>query len=51
MTEDAKRWSGSDTFVWYVRGGELDGTYYRQHFPNLVDDYDGEIVLWHWDEQ
>lgn len=50
MTDDCYCWTSEDTFVWYIRGGELDGTYYRQHFPELVEGYDGEVVLWHWED-
>lgn len=38
----------SGNYVWVIKGGELDGTYYQSHFPNLIDEYDGEVVLWHW---
>lgn len=39
-----------DNYVWYIRGGELDGQYYRGHYPHLVDDYEGCVELWWWEE-
>lgn len=38
-------------YVWVICGGELDGTYYRSHFPNLIDDYEGHVELWWWDDE
>lgn len=52
VCDDAKwRAKHKGSYVWYIRGGELDGTYYRSHFPNLIDGYDGEVVLWYWDNE
>lgn len=49
MNEPAP-WTDRDSFIWYIRGGELDGMYFRSHFPNLIDEYEGEVVLWYWDD-
>lgn len=46
---DAVRWSSEDTFIWYINGGVLDGTFFFQHYPNLVDDYEGHVELWYAD--
>jgi len=37
-------------YIWYIKGGELDGTYYRSHFPQLIDEYESGVQLWWWEE-
>jgi len=39
-------------YCWVIcSNDELDGTYFRAHMPNLIDDYDGHLELWWWDDE
>lgn len=37
-------------YAWVIVGGEMDGTFFTTHMPQLIDEYDGHLELWWWND-